>query len=89
MTGQRLVIGMTGATGAAYGLGLLRRARALSVETHLIVTPAGVLNAHHELGLTRDQLDAEADRSYAPGTSGHASPVAALPPPPWWWRPAL
>ncbi|MBB5203341.1 4-hydroxy-3-polyprenylbenzoate decarboxylase [Inhella inkyongensis] len=70
MPGQRLVIGMTGATGAAYGLGLLRRGRALGVETHLIVTPAGVLNAHHELGLTREQLDAESDHSYSPGDVG-------------------
>ncbi len=67
---QRLVVGISGATGAAYGLGLLRRARALGVETHLVLTPAGVLNAHHELGLDRAQLEAEADRAYAPGEVG-------------------
>lgn len=67
---QRLVVGITGATGAAYGLGLLRRARALGVETHLIVSPAGVLNVHHELGLTREQLESEADRAYSPGEIG-------------------
>jgi 4-hydroxy-3-polyprenylbenzoate decarboxylase len=67
---QRLVVGITGATGAAYGLGLLRRARTLGVETHLVVTPAGVLNAHHELGLTREQLADEADHTHAPGDVG-------------------
>jgi len=67
---QRLVVGITGATGAAYGLGLLRRARSLGVRTHLIVSPAGVLNAHHELGLSREQLEAEADEAHAPGDVG-------------------
>ena len=55
----RLVVGISGASGAAYGLGVLDRARALGVETHLIVTPSGVLNVHHELGLDRAQLEQE------------------------------
>ncbi|PZP35694.1 MAG: 3-octaprenyl-4-hydroxybenzoate carboxy-lyase [Roseateles depolymerans] len=67
---QRLVVGLTGATGAAYALRLLRRARELGVETHLIATPAGILNAHHELGLDRSALEAEADHAYAPGDIG-------------------
>jgi len=67
---QRLVVGITGATGAVYGVQLLRRARELGVETHLVVTPAGVLNVHHELGLDRGALEALADKSYAPGDVG-------------------
>jgi flavin prenyltransferase len=70
VSAQRLVVGITGATGAAYGLGLLRRARQLGVHTHLVLTPAGVLNAHHELGLNREQLEAEADQAHAPGDVG-------------------
>ena len=66
----RLIVGITGATGAAYGLQLLRRARAIGAETHLILSPAGVLNAHHELGLARDALEREADVAYAPGDIG-------------------
>ena len=66
----RLVVGLTGATGAAYALRLLRRARELGVETHLVATPAGILNAHHELGLDRSMLEAEADHAYAPGDIG-------------------
>ncbi len=66
----RLVVGLTGATGAAYTLRLLRRSRELGVETHLIATPAGILNAHHELGLDRSGLEAEADHAYAPGDVG-------------------
>ncbi len=67
---QRLVVGLTGATGAAYALRLLRRARELGVETHLVATPAGILNAHHELGLDRSALEAQADHAYAPGDIG-------------------
>ncbi|MFN5049681.1 UbiX family flavin prenyltransferase [Roseateles sp.] len=69
-TPRRLVVGITGASGAAYGLRLLRRGRALGLETHLIVTPAGVLNVHHELGLDRHALEAEASRSHALGDVG-------------------
>ncbi len=67
---QRLVVGITGATGAAYALRLLRRGRELGLETHLIVTPTGVLNAHHELGLSRHELEREASFCYAPGDVG-------------------
>nr|WP_246312143.1 UbiX family flavin prenyltransferase [Aquabacterium terrae] len=65
-----MVVGITGASGAVYGVRLLQRARTLGLETHLVVTPAGVLNAHHELGLDRAALDALADRSYAPSDIG-------------------
>jgi 4-hydroxy-3-polyprenylbenzoate decarboxylase len=67
---ERLVVGITGATGATYGLKLLDRARDLGVQTHLVITPSGVLNAHHELGLDRRALEARADHAYAPGDIG-------------------
>jgi 4-hydroxy-3-polyprenylbenzoate decarboxylase len=70
MTQQRLVVGITGASGAVYGVRLLERARVLGVQTHLVVTPAGVLNVHHELGLDRAALQALATASYAPGDVG-------------------
>ena len=66
----RLVVGITGATGAVYGLKLLERARDLKVETHLVVSAAGVLNVHHELGLDRNALEALADHAYSPGDVG-------------------
>lgn len=70
MSRQRLVVGISGASGAAYGLGVLARARALGVETHLIATPAGIVNVHHELGLDRSALEAQADHAYACGDIG-------------------
>lgn len=66
----RLVVGVTGATGAVYAQRLLQRARALGAETHLVVTPAGVLSLHHELGQERREFEALADRAYAPGDIG-------------------
>ena len=68
----RVVVGITGATGAVYGVRLLARLRESGVETHLVVTPAGVLNAHHELGLDRKALEALAERAYNPGDVGAA-----------------
>ncbi|HSV72066.1 MAG TPA: UbiX family flavin prenyltransferase [Methylibium sp.] len=70
MSLPRLVVGITGATGAVYGTRLLARARALGAETHLVATPAGVLNVHHELGLDRGALEALADHAHAPGDIG-------------------
>jgi 4-hydroxy-3-polyprenylbenzoate decarboxylase len=66
----RLIVGITGASGAVYGVRLLERARALGVETHLVVTSAGVLNVHHELDLDRRGLEALASHAHAPGEVG-------------------
>ncbi|MBP1148810.1 UbiX family flavin prenyltransferase [Methylocaldum sp. RMAD-M] len=59
---KRLIIAMTGATGAVYGLRLLQVLRDIGGwETHLIVSSAGVLNIHHELGMKRAEVCAFAD----------------------------
>jgi 4-hydroxy-3-polyprenylbenzoate decarboxylase len=68
----RIVVGITGATGAVYGVRLLQRLRELGAETHVVVSAAGVLNAHHELGLDRKALEALADQAYGPGDVGAA-----------------
>ena len=68
----RVVVGITGAPGAIYALRLLDRLRAPGHETHLVVTPAGVLNAHHELGLDRQALEARASFAYNPSDIGAA-----------------
>jgi 4-hydroxy-3-polyprenylbenzoate decarboxylase len=66
----RVVVGITGASGAIYGVRLLQRLREAGVHTHLVATPAGVLNVHHELGLDRSELEAMASESHAPGDIG-------------------
>ncbi len=67
---MRVVVGITGASGAIYGVRLLERARALGVQTHLVATPAGILNVHHELGLDRSALEALATQAHSPGDVG-------------------
>ena len=60
----RVVVGVTGATGAIYARAAApARCARSGVETHLVATPAGVLNVHHELGLDRKALEALADAS--------------------------
>lgn len=62
MPRQRLIIAITGATGAVYGVRLLRHLRGhAQVETHLLVSDAGVLNLHQELELGRKDVEALAD----------------------------
>ena len=75
----RLIVGITGASGAAYGVGLLRRARELGVHTHLVATPSGVLNVHHELGLDRSSLEALADEAHHPGDVGASIASGSFP----------
>ncbi|TXI91300.1 MAG: UbiX family flavin prenyltransferase [Burkholderiaceae bacterium] len=58
----RLIVAITGATGAIYGVRLLQHLRALEqVETHLMISDAGVLNLHQELDLKRKDVEVLAD----------------------------
>ena len=55
---QRLIVAITGASGAIYGVRLLEHLRALgTVEAHLLLSPAGVRNGHQELGRTRGDVE--------------------------------
>ena len=68
----RVVVGVTGATGAVYAVRLLQRLNDCGCETHLVASPAGVLNVHHELGLDRKALEALATHAYSPADVGAA-----------------
>ena len=60
---QRIVIAITGATGAVYGVRLLQQLNEVSrsgsrpIETHLIVSEAAVLTLHQETGLQRREVE--------------------------------
>ena len=59
---RRLIVAITGATGAIYGVRILDTLRRLGgVETHLLISSAGWLNIQHELQLAKDDLQARAD----------------------------
>ena len=64
---KRLVVGITGATGALYGIGILETLRAMrGWESHLVLTDAGVLNAWHELSMKRKDIERLAHVAHHP-----------------------
>jgi len=61
MTGRprRIVVAITGATGAIYGVRLLQMLQTVpGVETHLVISDAAVLTLHEETGLARREVEA-------------------------------
>jgi 4-hydroxy-3-polyprenylbenzoate decarboxylase len=68
----KLILGMTGATGAIYGVRLLERLREAGAETHLVISRWGVRTLLHETPHTREQVEALAAVTYAPGDMGAA-----------------
>ena len=59
---KRLVVAITGASGAMYGIRLLQWLReSAQVETHLMISDAGVLSLHYELDMKRKDIEALAD----------------------------
>ena len=69
-TATRLIVGISGASGVAYGIRLLRALGALGIESHLVLTRAGEMTLAHETDLTPHQVRALAHTSYPPGDVG-------------------
>lgn len=68
---KRLIVAITGATGAVYGIGILKQLRAIGGwESHLVLSEAGVLNAFQELGLKRADVEKFADVVHNPRDIG-------------------
>lgn len=53
---KRIVVGITGATGAIFGVRLLEALRAAEVETYLVLSKWGQQTVEHELGLSVAEL---------------------------------
>ncbi len=68
----RLVVGVTGASGAIYGVRALDALAELEVETHLIVSRSAVLTLKQELNLGPADLAARATAAYRVGDVGAA-----------------
>ena len=62
MSKPRLVVAITGASGAVYGVRMLQAlARLDEWESHLVLSASGALTAMHELDLHKGQIEAMAD----------------------------
>jgi 4-hydroxy-3-polyprenylbenzoate decarboxylase len=68
----RLIVGITGATGAIYGVRLLERLRTAGVESHLVISRWGLRTLTHETRHTREQVEALASVAYKPDDVGAA-----------------
>jgi flavin prenyltransferase len=68
----RLIVGITGATGAIFGVRLLEALRVTNVETHLIVSKWGAHTLAEETSYSLDRVRQMAIYSYAPNDQGAA-----------------
>lgn len=63
---KRLIIGITGATGAVYGVRLLQMLRELpGIETHAVISDAGALSLHQETGMSRKEVESLAHAAHS------------------------
>ena len=60
ISANRIIVGISGASGVAYGVRTLEALRELGLETHLVVTRAALLTLSQETDLTPDDLSARA-----------------------------
>ncbi len=62
---QRLIVGISGASGIVYGIETLRQLRLAGVESHLVVSKAAMQTLRHESELSLKDLQALADVCYS------------------------
>ena len=71
----RLVVGLSGASGVAYGIRLLEALRDLGLESHLVMTKPAEMTIGYETKLTPKQVAAKADHRY--GIADIGAPIAS------------
>jgi 4-hydroxy-3-polyprenylbenzoate decarboxylase len=69
---MKIIVAITGATGAIYGVRILQRMREAGVETHLVISRWGARTLLHETPFSREQVEALATQTYAPADMGAA-----------------
>ncbi|MBL4739994.1 MAG: UbiX family flavin prenyltransferase [Sneathiella sp.] len=69
---QKLIIGISGASGAIYGIRLLEACRNLEIETHLVISKAAEITIHHELKMKISDVKALSDTAYKAADIGAA-----------------
>lgn len=69
---QRMIIGISGATGIQYGIKALELLRQMGVESHLVVSRAADMVRSYETDMKREELYALADKVYGLSDVGAA-----------------
>jgi len=69
---QRLIVGMSGASGIVYGVRLLQALRDLPVEAHLVMSKSAEVTLAYETDLKVSEVQAMADVWYPAGDMGAA-----------------
>ena len=72
---ERLVIGLSGASGVAYGIRLLEACTDLGLESHLVMTKPAEMTIGYETRLKPKDVAAKADYNYA--ITDIAAPIAS------------
>jgi len=62
---KRLIVGITGASGAAYGVATLKALKGADIESHLVISKTGQITLAHETGLTLKQVSAFASHTHS------------------------
>jgi 4-hydroxy-3-polyprenylbenzoate decarboxylase len=79
-TPRRIIVAITGASGAAYGIRALQVLRALpGVESHLVVTKAGRATIGYETGISLSEVRALADEVHSDNDLGAAISSGSFP----------
>ena len=61
---SRLIVGITGASGAVYGQRILQALKVAGVESHLVISRSAQITIAHELRISPSEISALADVSY-------------------------
>jgi 4-hydroxy-3-polyprenylbenzoate decarboxylase len=69
---ERLIVAITGASGAIYGVRILERLREVAVETHLILSRWAKVTIEHETGYDVSRVKQLADVNYSEGEQAAA-----------------
>jgi len=67
---QRLIVGITGATGTIFGVRVLQMLHGSGVETHLVVSKWAARTLAHETPYSLKEIQALATQSYGSGDQG-------------------
>jgi 4-hydroxy-3-polyprenylbenzoate decarboxylase len=67
---QKLIVAISGASGAVYGVEALRALKSIGVETHLVISRAAALSMHAEIDMSPAEVANLADHVHKPADIG-------------------